>query len=254
MIDPGHLELDIEQVELNGRGVVGPVRATCLPGKHTVILGPNGAGKTTLLRGIVGLLRLRGSIKLNGRELSTLTSRERARLIAYVPQRSSLTATLRVREVVMQGRFAHRAEFGAPSRRDVEVVDRALHQADLEVFAERPFIQLSGGEQRRVLLARALATEAPVLVLDEPTSFLDIAHSIQLFHQLDRLKAQGHTVLSVLHSLADAERWADQALVLERGKVRYCGPTQLPAALVEAVYGVRSVPRVAAGYELLEEA
>lgn len=254
MIEPATLELDIEHVELNGRGVVGPVRATCQPGKHTVILGPNGAGKTTLLRGIVGLLKVRGSIRLNGRELSTLPSRERACLLAYVPQRSSLTAALRVREVVMQGRFAHRTEFGAPSRRDLEVVDRVLLQADIDAFADRVFTQLSGGEQRRVLLARALATEAPVLILDEPTSFLDIAHSIQLFHQLDRLKAQGHTVLSVLHDLADAEQWADQALVLSRGKVRYCGPTQLPAALVEAVYGVRSVACAATRYELLEKA
>jgi iron complex transport system ATP-binding protein len=245
------LELRLEGIDLNRRPVVGQVQLTCAAGEHTVILGPNGAGKTTLLRAIVGLIPFRGSAKLNGRELAEISTKERARLVAYVPQRSSLAAALHVRDVVMQGRFAHRPDLGAPSARDREVVERALRQADIEAFSERVFTRLSGGEQRRVLLARALATEARVIVLDEPTSFLDIAHSIQLFNQLNQLRADGHTVISVLHDLSDAERFGDQSLVLQAGQVRHLGKGPLPAALIESVYGVRAVPNSAPSYELL---
>src|SRR5690606_27843172 len=160
-------------------------------------------------------------------------------------QRSELSARLRVHEVVAQGRYAHQnaARLGwlAPSRtapKQEAAIARALEMTDALHLRNRVFAELSGGEQRRVLLARALASEAPVIALDEPTAALDIAHALSFFEQLRMLVDHGHTVVTVLHNLHDAALFCDRAVVIHDGTAFYAGSPQLPADVVRKVYGV----------------
>ncbi len=248
------LSVSIERLARGAKLVLEQVRFGCEPGTHLAILGPNGAGKTTLLKALLGLLEFEGEVHIGGQLLAQMPSRLRARHIAYVPQRSDLNAGLRVREVVMQGRFAHHRGLGLGSLADRQAVDAALEMTDVVSLAGRSYLELSGGEQRRVLLARALATEAPIIVLDEPTAGLDLCHGLLLFQRLGELTARGQTVVTVLHDLRDAERWCDRALLLERGRVCYEGSAALPQRLVKQVYGVQAVPNSAPSYHLEREA
>ena len=185
-------------------------------GSVLAILGPNGAGKSTLLRALAGLLAYEGAIALDGAELSGLSRREIGRRIAFVPQRTQLTSRLPVWTVVSHGRYAHRGGLAQLSARDERAIESAMLRADVAHLAAREFPQLSAGEQRRVLLARALATEARVLLLDEPTASLDIPHALSLFETLRGLAESGHCVVIVLHQLDDALRFTDRALLLQR--------------------------------------
>lgn len=246
----GRLSVSIERLARGPKMVLEQVRFSCEPGTHLAILGPNGAGKTTLLKAVLGLLDFEGEVHVDGRPLAQMPSRLRAKRIAYVPQRSDLSSGLSVREVVMQGRFAHHRGLGLWSLADRRAVDAALEMTDVGSLAHRSYLELSGGEQRRVLLARALATEAPIVALDEPTAGLDLCHALLLFRRLGELTARGQSVITVLHDLRDAERWCDRALLLERGRVCYEGSATLPEGLINQVYGVQSVPNSAPSYHL----
>jgi iron complex transport system ATP-binding protein len=210
------------------------------PGTLLGILGPNGAGKTTLLKAIAGLVPHQGSVQQAGTSLSALSIKERARRVAYVPQRSLLNAPLSVSSVVAQGRYCHGSDLAALTRVDRMAVDDALNVTDLSELAERRFTELSGGEQRRVLLARALATEAPVILLDEPSASLDLGHSLRLFYHMKHLTENGRTLVVVLHDLNDASNWCDSALLLGEGRVAALGtPAEVVTAeRVRQVYGV----------------
>jgi iron complex transport system ATP-binding protein len=216
-------------------------------GTITAVLGPNGAGKTTLLKCMMGLVPYAGVIEIAGAELGALSHRQRAERLAYVPQRSALDAPLRVETVVGHGRYAHASGLvsAAEERRAIE---RALAATDTAGLAERSYLDLSDGEQRRVLVARALATGARVLLLDEPTATLDISHALALFALLRRLTHDGMCVIIVLHDLNDALAFADRAVLLDRGLVVTQGPaaeviTEQP---IRAVYGLElsTAPRL----------
>src|SRR5690606_7192278 len=159
----------------------------------------NGAGKTTLLKTLVGLLPYRGQILVDGRDVA---GRERARLLAYVPQRSALDAPLRVETVVGHGRYAH-TRSAVLRGDDLRAVRAAMAATDIADLAGRSYTELSGGEQRRVLVARALATGARIVVLDEPTESLDVGHALALFGLLRDLARGGVCVIAVLHDLND---------------------------------------------------
>jgi iron complex transport system ATP-binding protein len=251
------LSLRLERVALGKRVVLDDVALDVARGTHLAVLGRNGAGKTTLLRAIVGLIPANGAVSVLGQSLEHKTPLERARLIAYVPQRSELQARLSVYEVVAQGRYAHR--HGGPvrwltapeqSESHETAIERALVMTDAEQLRDRVFPELSGGEQRRVLLARALASEAPVIALDEPTAALDIAHALLFFEQLRTLTALGRTVVTVLHNLHDAALWCDQAVVIHGGRAHYTGSPHLPADVVREVYGVEVIAGGAPAYRL----
>ncbi len=252
------LSLRFERVFLGRRLVLKDVALDVERGTHVAILGPNGAGKTTLLRALVGLIPAQGSVTVLGAPLEDKTSIQRARLIAYVPQRSELQARLSVYDVVAQGRYAHR--HGGPvhwfpsemshERSHDEAVQRALDMTDTDNLRERAFPELSGGEQRRVLLARALASEAPVIALDEPTAALDISHALLFFEQLKTLTAHGRTVVTVLHNLHDAALWCDRALVIHNHTSFYTGSPDLPNQVVREVYGVEVIPGGGPAYRL----
>ncbi len=227
----------------HGPEVVRGIDIDAHPGEVLALMGPNGAGKSTVLKAMVGLLPHLGSIALDGRPLDGLTARERAHKVAYVPQRTALTARLSVRSVVELGRFAHVGPWAPLTRIDRAAVDRALEQTDTVQLSERPFPTLSGGEQQRVLLARALASEAPVLLLDEPTSALDVRQGLLLHRILRELAHAGRVLVVVLHDLAEVRTNADRVVLLTEGRVHTAGRVRdVVAPLpVHDVYGVQLV-------------
>lgn len=245
------LALTAVSVERGGRRVLDAVDLALTPGDRVALLGPNGAGKSTLLKAAMGLVACGGGVALSGVPLRDLPSAARARALAYVPQHSALAAPLAVRDVVAQGRFAHR-EGRVDGRRDARAIGDAMAWVDVGELAERPFTELSYGERRRVLLARALATEAPVILLDEPTAALDVGHALALFAVLTRLAEAGRAVLVVLHQLQEALSFAQRAVLLSEGRVLAAGAVDqvIAPAPVRRAYGVELLPHAAYGYAL----
>jgi len=234
-------------VSLGGARVLDGVSLDVQPG-WTAIVGPNGAGKSTLLRVLAGLRAPdAGEVQLDDRPVGAWTPRERARRIAWLTQQGSTTGDLTAREIVLLGRLPHLGVVGAPGAADQAAVDRAMEEAECAVWRDRRPQQLSGGERQRVLLARALAVEAPLLLLDEPTTHLDPPHQAALARLFRRRAAAGTTVLSVLHDLSLA-LVADRLVLLAEGRVRAQGATGDPAlhaALVDAFQGAIRIERVA---------
>ena len=219
------------------------------------IIGPNGAGKTTLLRSFVGLIRAReGEVKLDTRPIESLPARSRARKLAYLPQGQSTPYDLPVEDVVMLGRAPHRAWFAPPSAEDRRAVHEALVACEVETFAERGIRSLSGGERQRVMLARMLATRADLLILDEPTTGLDIGHALRICALLRSLADAGHTVVVALHELELARRICDEVLLLrgDQAGSHACGPATeiLTPSHLDAVFDVRT--RIVDGALLVE--
>jgi iron complex transport system ATP-binding protein len=233
-------------VRLGARAALQGVDAA-FPTGWTAVVGPNGAGKSTLLRAMAGLLPLeRGGVRLEGRTLAEWSARERGRRIAWMAQSADTAADLCARDVVMLGRIPHLGLVGAPTAQDEVAVEGAMRTTECDAFAFRRLSELSGGERQRVLLARALAVQAPVLLLDEPTAHLDPPHQVALA-RLCRALARSQVVVSVLHDLPLALR-ADRLVVIDAGRVRADGPSDSPelhAALADVFDGAVDIVRVA---------
>ncbi|BBH18112.1 hypothetical protein Back2_23990 [Nocardioides baekrokdamisoli] len=209
-----------------GRSVpaVGGVDLVVQEGHWTGLIGPNGAGKSSLLRAATGLVPHTGTIAVASGVLRGLSWRERARQIAYVPQQPELPAEMSVLDYVLLGRTPHISYLGRESAHDRQVCLDLLERIGMSPFAERPLGTLSGGEVQRVVIARALAQEAPVLLLDEPTSALDIGRRVEALELVDGLRRErGLTVLSVLHDLTLASQFADSLALLVEGRVIAAG-------------------------------
>jgi iron complex transport system ATP-binding protein len=214
-------------VELGRHAVLRGVDASMRPG-WTAIVGPNGAGKSTLLRALAGLVELRrGEVRLGGKPLAEWPRRERAKRLAWLAQAGPASGELTARETVALGRLPQQGLLGTATQADEAAVDAAMHATGCTAWSARRLNALSGGERQRVLLARALATGAPVLLLDEPTAHLDPPHQVALVKLLRRLAAT-HTVVTVLHELTLALR-ADRLLVLRDGAVQAEGTPAEPA-------------------------
>lgn len=235
------LEVRDLRVSYGRREIVRGVSFEARHGEIVALLGPNGAGKSTLLRALLGLVPYEGEVRLGGRSLDAMDVRERARAIAYVPQHGLLATSFSVEDVVFQGRFAHGAG-PRPSARDRAAVEEAIRIARVEPLRHRAFTELSHGERRRVLVARALATEARIIVLDEPDAFLDVGQALSLFALLRGLADRGFAVVAVLHGLDDVMRVADRAILLHEGTQRAAGPPAevLSPENLARVYGVRA--------------
>ena len=224
------------------RPVIQGVTLSVAPGQVTALLGPNGAGKTTLIRALSGVIQpVRGQVYWQETDLLRLPSHQRARYLAVVPQARQLPPTFTVRQAVALGRTPYLGWLGTPGPEDRAAVERALDWTDLHPLADRLLGHLSGGEQQRVLLARALAQATPILLLDEPTAHLDLRHQVGLLSLVRRL-AREHdlTVLLVLHDLNLAARFADKVALLHQGRLVAQGQPSvvLTAERLTAVYGV----------------
>jgi iron complex transport system ATP-binding protein len=207
-------------VELGGRAVVDGVDADVADGEWVALIGPNGAGKTTLLRALARLVPFAGEIELDGRPLAEHGRGELARLVAVVPQEPSTPPWMTVAEYVLLGRTPHLGPLGKEGLRDREAAARALARLDLLAFVERRLGTLSGGEKQRVVVARALAQEAAIVLLDEPTAALDIGHQQQALELLDGLRADsGLTLVAAMHDLTLAAQYADRMVLLDGGRV-----------------------------------
>jgi iron complex transport system ATP-binding protein len=211
-------------VHLGGHPVLRDVSLAVSRGEWIGIVGPNGSGKTTLLRTLAGLLPHRGRAALLGRNVLDWRPRERARRLAFVRQVQLLAFDFSVLDFVLLGRSAHRGWMEAFTDDDRQRALEALYAVEMGAFAARSMTELSGGEQQRARLAQALAQEPDVLLLDEPTAHLDVHHQLDLLERIAALARGGMTVLSALHDLPLAARFADRLLVLSGGTVAGIGP------------------------------
>jgi iron complex transport system ATP-binding protein len=237
-------------LHLGGRAVVDGVSLDCHRGQWLAVVGPNGAGKSTLLSLLAGLRRPdAGQVQLQGRPLSDWPAAQRARELAWLGQQGEAEGDIAVRDVVRLGRLPRHGLLGTPDAEDEAAVDVALAETECTAFAARRLSQLSGGERQRVLLARALAVQAPVLLLDEPTTHLDAPHQGALCRGLRRRAREGVAVVSVLHDLTLALA-ADRVLALVQGRIAADGAPGDPAlhaALAQAFEGAFAIQPVQAG-------
>ncbi|MGK4578898.1 ABC transporter ATP-binding protein [Kitasatospora sp. HPMI-4] len=236
------MRVDIEEVsvEIAGARLVHEVTLRAGSGRVLGLVGPNGSGKSTLLRCVYRALRpASGAVRLDGDDLHTLSAREGARRVGALPQESSAEFDFTVAEVVAMGRLPHRGGFASGG--DEELCAAALARVGAAHLAQRGFLQLSGGEKQRVLIARALAQQPRVLVLDEPTNHLDIAHQLEV---LALVRDSGLTVLTALHDLNLAAAHCDELHVIAQGRIVASGtPGEvLRPELLAEVFGVRAHP------------
>ncbi len=250
------LALDCVSVTLGGALVVDRVSAEVADGEWVALIGPNGAGKTTLLRAITGLVPYDGRISVFADDAGTLARKQLARRLALVPQVPLMPAHATVREYVLLGRTPHLGYLGSEGRSDFAAVEAALERLDLTSFAHRRLGSLSGGERQRATLARALAQDAPILLLDEPTAALDVGRQQQVLEIVDGLRANGGlTVLSTMHDLTLAGQYADRLLLIDRGHLIAAGTAAdvLTGALIAEHYGadVEVVETPGAGFAVV---
>lgn len=236
------------RVELGGRTVLHDIDLALPQGRWTAVVGPNGAGKTTLLKALAHLLPARGEVLLFGRNTNAWPRRERARQLAWLGQNEGAPPDLRARDVVLLGRLPHQDWMGSASAEDHAQVRAAMEETQCWDWRDRPLGSLSGGERQRVLLARALAVQAPLLLMDEPLSHLDPPHQSDWLAIVRRHLARGGTAVSVLHEIGMALQ-ADDLLLLKDGRVAHHGPTSDPAThrALEAVFDDRIEVHAVAG-------
>ncbi|GGO38198.1 ABC transporter ATP-binding protein [Streptomyces lasiicapitis] len=213
-------------------------------GAFTAVVGPNGCGKSTLLRAFVRLLRPDGGhVELDGREVGDYPAKALAKQLGFLPQDPQAPDDIKVRQLVGRGRFPYQSLLALWSKQDEEAVTGAMAAAGVTDLADRPVQELSGGQRQRVWMAMVLAQETPYLLLDEPTSFLDITHQYQLLGLLAKLRDEGRTVIAVLHDINQACRYADHLVAMKDGRVAAEGdPTDVvDAALIKDVFDLPSV-------------
>jgi ABC-type cobalamin/Fe3+-siderophores transport system ATPase subunit len=229
-------------VSYGKRRILTEVSLSLAPGQILALIGPNGAGKSTFIRALAGIVPLEGGrVHIDGQDLSKLDTFERARLMAFVPQALQLPPAFTAWETVMLGRTPHLNWLGQSGERDEAVVRRAMERTSTLELAERRVGELSGGEQQRILLGRALAQETPILIMDEPTAHLDLQYQVSLLDMVRTLARQdGKAVLIALHDLNLVSRYADHVALLLDGRLQaYGSPAEvLTSALLSRAYKV----------------
>lgn len=241
---PEALSADGVSIGYGRATVVGNLDLAIPHGAFTVLVGPNGSGKSTILRALAGLLSpQRGTVLLDGLSIASLSSKELARRIGVLSQGPSAPEGLSVRDLVQQGRYPHRSLFGRWTPQDEEACRQALKLTGMEAFQDRQLDSLSGGEKQRAWIAMALAQQTDILLLDEPTTFLDLAHQLEILDLIGDLVHERHkTVVAVLHDLNQAARYGDHMVLLKAGSVTSTGrPAEvMTASAIADVFGVAS--------------
>ncbi|GAB3026128.1 heme ABC transporter ATP-binding protein [Natronobiforma cellulositropha] len=234
MVDISDLSLS-----LGGQQILSDVSLSVERGEVVGLIGPNGAGKTTLLRALTGVLTPdAGTVVVDGETVHALSSRATSRLLSVVPQETTVSFAFDVRSIVEMGRTPYRSRFSPPTADDRKLIEDALERTATDSLAERSIGTVSGGERQRVLLARTLAQDTPVIVLDEPTASLDIAHQVETLELVCDLAAEGKTVIAAIHDLDLAARYCDSLVLLADGTVLERGPpeTVLTSAHLERAF------------------
>lgn len=227
-------------VSYNGTPAVNDVTLEAIEGAWITLIGPNGAGKTTVLRAIAGLLDFSGAIDIGGERVAELSRKQLARLVAYVPQRPTIPMSATVTDYVLMGRNPYISYFGTEKKNDLDVVAGVLARLELESLASRLLGSLSGGELQRAVLARALAQQAPILLLDEPTSSLDVGHQQQVLELVDVLRREHRlTVITTMHDLTLAGQYSERFLMMDNGRSVAAGAAHdvLRQDLISRYYG-----------------
>jgi iron complex transport system ATP-binding protein len=239
-VDVSAVELESVSVRVGSTTLVRDVSLSVAAGSWCTIVGPNGAGKTSLVATVAGLRRpSSGKVLIDGQDLAGLSERERARLVAYVPQQPEVPAGMNVEEYVSLGRIAFHGVLRAPSGRDRQVVTGVLERLQLGTFRHRDSASLSGGERQRMVVARALAQATRVVVLDEPTTGLDVRHQMDILELLTKEVVECDlTVVATLHDLTLTAQFTDRLVLLHEGEVRADG----------AAHDVVRSPELAAAY------
>ena len=230
-------------VRIGAKVIVRDASLTLKAGELTALVGPNGAGKTTLMRALAALVPAQGTITLEGKPLDGLSPRERARSIAYLPQGHVFHWPMSVESIVVLGRAPHADAFSSTSPDDRAAVAKAMATTETKMFAERAVTTLSGGEKARVALARALATQAPVLLADEPTAALDPRHQLVVMELLRAAAREGNAILAIMHDLTLAARFADRMLMMQEGRIVADGPPgqALSPERLASVFGIEAM-------------
>lgn len=217
-------------VELGGAPVITGLDLQVGAGTWTSVIGPNGSGKTTLLRAVAGLVAYSGEVVIGGSSIESVRRRDLAKLVAYVPQDPVVPPEMPVKDYVLLGRTPYIPYLATESRHDRSVAASVLEEAGLEPFGNRRLGTLSGGERQRAIVARAVAQEAPVLLLDEPTTGMDIGYQQQILELIDSLRAgRGLTVLSAIHDLTLAGQFSDRLMLIDSGR---CCASGLPGEVL----------------------
>lgn len=238
--------IDVQSLSLAYDGsimIVHQLNLRIEAGTITALVGPNGCGKSTLLRGLSRLLKPKhGSVYLNGQDIHRMKSKDLARQIGILPQSPVAPDGLTVHELVAQGRYPHQSWLQQWSHEDEQITKEALTITNLTLFADRPVDTLSGGQRQRAWIAMALAQQTDILLLDEPTTYLDLAYQMDVLDLLDDLNTQGRTIIMVLHDLNQAARYADTIVALRGGQIIAQGtPEQVvtPANILQ-VFGLHA--------------
>jgi iron complex transport system ATP-binding protein len=224
-LDPATITVEDCSLSFGDLEVLDTVSLSIEPGEFVGFVGPNGAGKTTLLRAISGALEPdSGTVAIGGDDIHELSSRAASRLVSVVPQDTTLSFSFPIRDVVEMGRHPHRSRFSSPTLEDRAAVERALERTRTTELADRPIDEVSGGQRQRVVLARSIAQETPVMLLDEPTGSLDVNHQIETLELVRELVDEGRTVCAAIHDLDLAARYCDRLVMLADGDIYRNGP------------------------------
>ena len=219
------IQIENLSLDLSGTRILRDVSFAVGKGEYVSIIGPNGAGKTSLLRCLLGMYSHSGTAKINGMESSAYESRELAKTISYVPQTHDIEFPLTVYDFVMMGRYPYLKPLSGEGPQDIAAVEKALEVTETGFFRKRTLRTLSGGERQKVYIAAALAQETPIILLDEPGTFLDYRHQTDVMKLLKKINVEcGATILAVNHDLNSAAHWSNRLIGLKEGKV-FCSGT-----------------------------